>query len=83
MQGEVRVTVIATGFDRQVSGDPGMRSVGNAGNVLPFPSAKKMPAPPPPPQATSQAPKPEPKKAAGASASDEMDIPTFIRRQMD
>ncbi|HTK55875.1 MAG TPA: cell division protein FtsZ [Gemmatimonadales bacterium] len=83
MQGEVRVTVIATGFDRQVSGDPGMRSVGNAGNVLPFPSAKKMPAPPPAPQATTQAPKPETKKGTGSSASDEMDIPTFIRRQMD
>jgi cell division protein FtsZ len=83
MQGEVRVTVIATGFDRQVSGDPGMRSVGNAGNVLPFPSAKKMPAPPPAPQVTSQAPKAETKKTPGSSASDEMDIPTFIRRQMD
>ena len=83
MQGEVRVTVIATGFDRQVSGDPGMRSVGNAGNVLPFPAAKRMPAPPPAPQATTPAPKPETKKATGSSASDEMDIPTFIRRQMD
>lgn len=82
MQGEVRVTVIATGFDRQVSGEPGMRSVGNAGNVLPF-QAKKPMAPPPSPQATTSAPKPEAKKAPGSAASEEMDIPTFIRRQMD
>ena len=82
MQGEVRVTVIATGFDRQVSGEPGMRTVGGAANVLPFPSARKMPAPPPAPQATTPAPKPETKKGSGTS-SDEMDIPTFIRRQMD
>jgi cell division protein FtsZ len=83
MQGEVRVTVIATGFDRQVSGDPGMRSVGNSANVLPFPAKKPM-APPPAPQATTPVPpKGETKKAPGSSASDEMDIPTFIRRQMD
>jgi len=81
MQGEVRVTVIATGFDRQVSGEPGMRSMGGSATVLPFPPAKKMPAPPPAPQATTPAPKTEPKK--GSSTSDEMDIPTFIRRQMD
>ena len=55
MQGEVRVTVIATGFDRQLSGEPGMRSVGNSANVLPFP-AKKQPAPPPPPINTTPAP---------------------------
>src|SRR5574338_177680 len=72
MQGEVRVTVIATGFDRQVAGDPGMRSVGAAGNVLPFPPAKKTPAPPPAPQATTPAPRTEPKKGTAAS-SDEMD----------
>ncbi len=83
MQGEVRVTVIATGFDRQVSGDPGMRSVGNSANVLPFPPKKPM-APPPAPQATTPAAsKPEVKKAPGSSTPDEMDIPTFIRRQMD
>jgi cell division protein FtsZ len=81
MQGEVRVTVIATGFDRQVSGEPGMRAVGGTANVLPFPPAKKMPNPPPAPQATTPAPRTEPKK--GSSPSDEMDIPTFIRRQMD
>ena len=83
MQGEVRVTVIATGFDRQVSGDPGMRSVGNSANVLPFPAKKPM-APPPAPQATTPAaPKADTKKTPGSSAPDEMDIPTFIRRQMD
>ncbi|HTK55693.1 MAG TPA: cell division protein FtsZ [Gemmatimonadales bacterium] len=84
MQGEVRVTVIATGFDRQVAGDPGMRSVGgNAANVIHFPAPKKMPAPPPAPQATQPAaPKADPKRPSGAG-SEEMDIPTFIRRQMD
>jgi cell division protein FtsZ len=82
MQGEVRVTVIATGFDRQVAGEPGMRTVGSSANVLPFP-AKKAPAPPPPPQVTTPAPKAETKRPTGSSSADEMDIPTFIRRQMD
>ena len=83
MQGEVRVTVIATGFDRQVAGEPGMRTVGSTANVLPFP-AKKTPAPPPPPQVTTPVPpKAETKRPTGASNADEMDIPTFIRRQMD
>jgi cell division protein FtsZ len=84
MQGEVRVTVIATGFDRQVAGDPGMRQVAGSANVINFPSPKKMPAPPPGPQATTPVTpsKTEPRKGSSASA-DEMDIPTFIRRQMD
>src|SRR5690348_5392789 len=40
MHGEVRVTVIATGFDRQVGGEPSGRASG-ATPVLPFPSAKR------------------------------------------
>jgi hypothetical protein len=74
--------VIATGFDRQVAGDPGMRQVPGSANVINFPSPKKMPAPTP--QATTPVTpsKTEPRKGSSASA-DEMDIPTFIRRQMD
>ncbi|HEU4570959.1 MAG TPA: cell division protein FtsZ [Gemmatimonadales bacterium] len=81
MQGEVRVTVIATGFDRQVAGEPGLRSVGPA-NVLPF--APKKAVPPAAPGAAPQpAPRAEPRKGTAPQGSDEMDIPTFIRRQMD
>src|SRR6478609_8413427 len=78
MMGEVRVTVIATGFDRQLSGEPGMRSVGNSANVLPFP-AKKQPAPPPAPMTTTPAPLPK-SEVKKTGPGDEMDIPTFIRR---
>ncbi|MDH3497019.1 MAG: cell division protein FtsZ [Gemmatimonadota bacterium] len=80
MAGEVRVTVIATGFDRQHAAHEGLGRV--APNVLPFPqraaggrpgarpSVPLRPAAPPP--ATPEIPDVA-----------EMEIPTFIRRQMD
>ena len=77
MDGEVRVTVIATGFDRQVTGEAASRSAG----ILSFPSQQRVTQP-----AMSPA-KVETKRAASSSnnANDvpEMEIPTFIRRQMD
>ncbi len=77
MDGEVRVTVIATGFDRQVTGEAASRSAG----ILSFPSHQRVTQP-----AMSPA-KVETKRAASSSnnANDvpEMEIPTFIRRQMD
>jgi cell division protein FtsZ len=99
MHGEVRVTVIATGFDRAVTGME--QSVANARTsgttVLPFPAAGMKRAPAPgmqtpaagTPRATPRPPLQAP--AAGNSASGagssgdmpEMEIPTFIRRQMD
>jgi len=109
MHGEVRVTVIATGFDRQVTGDtmvpvPGMPGArpGQPASVLNFPSPTKRPGAPgaahpghaghaghaggattpaarPPAAPPPPAP---PRPATGAEVSD-MEIPTFIRRQMD
>jgi cell division protein FtsZ len=84
MHGEVRVTVIATGFDRAVTGDP--RQVQQAApGVLAFPS--KRATPPPQPVSREQRPetKPDPRKSGATPATDvpDMEIPTFIRRQMD
>ena len=91
MHGEVRVTVIATGFDRAVTGDqPFARTSGGVG-VLPFPAQRpsrpSMPGMPAPQPTLLQAPRavlrtthtPTP----GATDVPEMEIPTFIRRQMD
>jgi cell division protein FtsZ len=77
MEGEVRVTVIATGFDRQVTGEAASRSAG----ILSFPSHQR---------ATPPAMSPGKPESQGVSSSSdpgtdvpEMEIPTFIRRQMD
>ena len=82
MQGEVRVTVIATGFDKAVT-EAGPRAVSSAG-VLNFPTAKRASAPTPAPPPPSR---PDPKRSSGGAAAGgdvpDMEIPTFIRRQMD
>ncbi len=79
MAGEVRVTVIATGFDKPASQQEGPFARTQPG-VLPFPQRASRPAPPrpqaPPKPATPQ-PAPDP------ATISEMEIPTFIRRQMD
>ncbi|PYO86718.1 MAG: cell division protein FtsZ, partial [Gemmatimonadetes bacterium] len=89
MHGEVRITVIATGFDKTgamadaLAGMPQRPAAG----VLPFrgPGARPTPAPPPgfvkPAEST-------PKRGAPTQVPlnpelNEMEIPTFIRRQMD
>jgi cell division protein FtsZ len=97
MQGEIRVTVIATGFDRQIEG--GLAGVASrvpqpvatvARNVIPItqrapgraaagnravpPLADGAPRRVIPPSPPVQRPEPE---------LTDMDIPTFIRRQMD
>ena len=79
MHGEVRVTVIATGFDRAVTGEPPVvaRPAAAGPGVLSFP---KRPADVPPPPAP---PKIQPKAPPPGSDVPEMEIPTFIRRQMD
>ncbi|MGH7516733.1 MAG: cell division protein FtsZ [Gemmatimonadales bacterium] len=80
MQGEVRVTVIATGFDRPVTAEhPAQAAVrpGAGPGVLSFP---KRPAHVPPPPAP---PKIQPKAPLAGADVPEMEIPTFIRRQMD
>jgi cell division protein FtsZ len=85
MAGEVRVTVIATGFDKQHLGGHEAGFARGAANVLPFPqrapargsgTVRPAPATPTRPVAPSPQEPPQPDVA-------EMEIPTFIRRQMD
>jgi cell division protein FtsZ len=88
MHGEVRVTVIATGFDRvagaaeALAQAPGAR--GAAPNVLPFRDRVARPTPatpagyPKPPEPPARKPGTPP-----GPEVNEMEIPTFIRRQMD
>jgi cell division protein FtsZ len=80
MQGEVRVTVIATGFDRAMSHDAGRSAPG----ILPFPTPRRA-VTPAPLSSPTQAPaaRPEPRRGASSSEVPDMEIPTFIRRQMD
>jgi cell division protein FtsZ len=86
LTGEVRVTVIATGFDRAVTGEPVVER--GASQVLPFrrqppPGSQASAAPPATPAASEASPvKPPPSRPAATDVSD-MEIPTFIRRQMD
>jgi len=82
--GEVRVTVIATGFDRQHLGtaEGGARG---AANVLPFPQrapARGSAGARPAPQVPTRPAAPTPPEAPQPDVA-EMEIPTFIRRQMD
>jgi cell division protein FtsZ len=87
MHGEVRVTVIATGFDRPVSVEQPIGRASGAAGVINFPSHRQRPSTPAQPSAPiitrvqpriHQAP-------ASSTPTDvpEMEIPTFIRRQMD
>ena len=87
MQGELRITVIATGFDRsgsaEVAATAGARP---APNVLPFQQRVSRPTPVPPPgYAKPVEPPPMRRPSAPPPPTDvnEMEIPTFIRRQMD
>jgi cell division protein FtsZ len=79
MAGEVRVTVIATGFDRQAGQQEGPLGRGIP-NVLPFPQRT-----PGRPVSRPTAPRPITPAPGTPEAPDvsEMEIPTFIRRQMD
>ena len=94
MQGEVRVTVIATGFDRAVPVEqpvPVARPSGAAG-VLQLPDHPRAALEPggasrragPARAAAAPAAGTAGPAAAGTPAeTPEMEIPTFIRRQMD
>jgi cell division protein FtsZ len=81
MHGEIRVTVIATGFDKPSAG---VDTAGRAApGVLPFRERAVRPTPAPPgyvkpgDQPARRAAPPPP------SELNELEIPTFIRRQMD
>jgi cell division protein FtsZ len=108
MQGEIRVTVIATGFDKDIQ--PGHVSPSHDGHgthaphsggavipkgapVIPFPGSRpsrvggsSIPARPindiPRAPRTPASPPPSPPPSGSQDLSD-MEIPTFIRRQMD
>ena len=82
MQGEVRVTVIATGFDR-VDTIPAPVPARPAPGVINFPSGKRITTAPPALPAPMAPPRPEPRRTGAAGEVPEMEIPTFIRRQMD
>ena len=83
MEGEVRVTVIATGFDQSLSIQESPFARSAAPGVLPFP--QRATTRPSAPIATKSASEPKPAPTAGEPEIEiaEMEIPTFIRRQMD
>ena len=91
MHGEVRVTVIATGFDRAVTGEPLFTrpAAPTPAGVLSFPTTRQRPSSPAmpaqqPPAPPASAPRAAPRTPPpGAADVPEMEIPTFIRRQMD
>ncbi len=83
MHGEIRVTVIATGFDRQSTA---AETPGRAPGVLPFRERGGRPAVAPPGY-VKPAEQPGRRTAAAnpplPTELNELEIPTFIRRQMD
>jgi cell division protein FtsZ len=92
MEGEIRVTVIATGFDRRDVKETGPRAAG----VIQFPQRQSAglratgtqgPAAPASPPAgvrrSGAAPAPGSTPPASTEPLSDMEIPTFIRRQMD
>jgi cell division protein FtsZ len=102
MQGEIRVTVIATGFDKVIAqGNAGViqfpqRAVAGGGRLSggvsrpsgSMPAATpgalpNQPLNPPVQRRSSQAQVPPPLASGTADPLPDMEIPTFIRRQMD
>ncbi len=100
MQGEIRVTVIATGFDRQLGQTSGASAtiaaptapsvVAPKGGapVIPFPAnrpARVTGTTPAAPRTggTTETPRARPQIDRGSQDLSDMEIPTFIRRQMD
>jgi cell division protein FtsZ len=98
MQGEIRVTVIATGFDRSLDAAPsdsGMR--GGQTPVIPFPRPSSRTGTMGASGTSGARPAVEPQRRTGTGPSapnslsspdkapdvNDMEIPTFIRRQMD
>ena len=79
MEGEVRVTVIATGFDRTITHDA-MRA---GSGILPFPTPRRAATPPPLSTPAPAAGQPAPRRTSAPADVPDMEIPTFIRRQMD
>src|SRR2546425_1059597 len=82
MHGEIRVTVIATGFDRPAAGaETASRA---APGVLPFRERGMRPTPVPPAGYVKPAEQPARRSVPPPpSELNELEIPTFIRRQVD
>jgi cell division protein FtsZ len=98
MQGEIRVTVIATGFDKDVQ--PGHvatpahaapLTAPKGAPVIPFPGSRpaRVGGPTPVARPANDIPRatrpsaPPSQPAGGSQDLSDMEIPTFIRRQMD
>ena len=84
MEGEIRVTVIATGFDKTLGQEEKAAArPGAQAGVLPFPQKTPRVSAP----VTVSLPSAVGKKPAAPQLQhgevSEMEIPTFIRRQMD
>jgi len=88
MHGEVRITVIATGFDKTGAVADALAGVTprSAAGVQPFRDRAPRPTPAPPPgfgKPSEIVPKKGPAQMPLNPELSEMEIPTFIRRQMD
>jgi cell division protein FtsZ len=94
MQGEIRVTVIATGFDRALQGSnaPSVQdsrapvALPKGSPVIPFPANRPIRASGltnRPLEAPARPARPVTDKPAPTQDLNDMEIPTFIRRQMD
>jgi hypothetical protein len=90
MQGELRVTVIATGFARKAAtGAVGGATTQRVGTpVIPIDPAARAPRPAVGVPAAINggampAPRPRPSPARSVEELSDLEIPTFIRRQMD
>ncbi len=84
MQGEIRVTVIATGFDRGEATPAASASRGAPVIPLPVQRQARAASPLPPRQERAAPPTDRPARPMRpASDLSDMEIPTFIRRQMD
>src|SRR5205814_3779715 len=71
MRGEVRVTVIATGFDRAVTGELSTGRMSGAASIINFPRQTRVSSPAmPSPQATPIAPRVQPRAPSPPPATD-------------
>jgi len=82
MEGEIRVTVIATGFDHATGQQEGPFARSVSPGVLPFPQRQSRPVSPLSGGGPT-VPKPATSPPGPGIEVAEMEIPTFIRRQMD
>jgi cell division protein FtsZ len=88
MQGEVRVTVIATGFSKRAMSQPpiiGSRASSGSTPVIPLDPASRAPRSVVPGSPGNAVPAARPRPSASRPMEDlsDLEIPTFIRRQMD